>query len=152
LGWAECYTTDGGRGRLNALTGWAYNESLINGRWEDNLDPADEGRHGNAPRDPQAVDWVVVGGESGSGARPFDIAWARSLRDQCKAAGVPFFLKQLGRFPLSHQDEGYPWSPLFENEGHGDPTGEWGFDGSSSKGGDPAEWPEDLRVREYPPI
>ena len=41
------------------------------------------------------LDWVIVGGESGPGARPMDVAWARSLRDQCSAAGVSFFMKQL---------------------------------------------------------
>ena len=40
--------------------------------------------------------WVIVGGESGSGARPMDLDWARSLRDQSTGAKVPFFLKQLG--------------------------------------------------------
>jgi len=42
------------------------------------------------------VHWVITGGESGRAARPMDPAWARSLRDQCERAGVPFFLKQLG--------------------------------------------------------
>ena len=42
------------------------------------------------------VDWVIVGGESGPGARPMDPAWVRDLRDQCQAAGVPFFFKQWG--------------------------------------------------------
>lgn len=42
------------------------------------------------------IDWVICGGESGPGARPMDLAWARSLRDQCISAGVKFFLKQLG--------------------------------------------------------
>lgn len=42
------------------------------------------------------LDWVIVGGESGPGARPFDIAWARSVVEQCGAAGVPAFVKQLG--------------------------------------------------------
>lgn len=41
------------------------------------------------------LDWVVCGGESGPGSRPMDIEWTRSLRDQCQAAGVPFFMKQL---------------------------------------------------------
>ena len=41
-------------------------------------------------------DWVITGGESGPGARPMRLEWARSLRDQCQQAGVPFFLKQLG--------------------------------------------------------
>lgn len=41
------------------------------------------------------IDWVICGTESGPGARHTDLAWIRDLRDQCKAAGVPFFLKQL---------------------------------------------------------
>jgi protein gp37 len=40
-------------------------------------------------------DWVIVGCESGPNARPTDIEWARSIRDQCRAANVPFFLKQM---------------------------------------------------------
>ena len=97
----------------------------------------------------ERLDWVVVGGESGHRARPFDVSWARSLRDQCKALGVPFFLKQLGRYPFSDRDEGYPWAQLYN--GNDKALKEWGlFDGPSSKGGDPADWPADLRVREYP--
>lgn len=42
------------------------------------------------------IDWVVVGGESGLASRPMQVDWARSLRDQCSAAGVPFFFKQWG--------------------------------------------------------
>lgn len=42
------------------------------------------------------INWVIVGGESGNGARPMHPQWARSIRDQCKAAGVPFFFKQWG--------------------------------------------------------
>lgn len=42
------------------------------------------------------IDWLVCGGESGHGARPMEPAWARDLRDRCVAAGIPFFLKQLG--------------------------------------------------------
>jgi protein gp37 len=44
------------------------------------------------------LDWVIAGGESGAGARPMHPDWARSLRDQCKAAGVPFFFKQWGEW------------------------------------------------------
>lgn len=46
----------------------------------------------------QGVDWVIVGGESGHNARPMHPAWARSIRDQCQTAGVPFFFKQWGEF------------------------------------------------------
>lgn len=52
------------------------------------------------------LDWVIVGGESGSGARPMHPDWVRSIRDQCDAAGVPFFLKQWGEWlPV---DSGHP--------------------------------------------
>ena len=75
------------------------------------------------------LDWIVQGGESGHGARPFDLAWARSTIAQCKAAGVPCFFKQTGTRP---HDSGVPLKI------------------KGAKGGDLAEWPEDLRVREWP--
>jgi len=43
------------------------------------------------------LDWVVIGGETGPQARPMDPAWARAIRDQCRAAGVPLFLKQMSK-------------------------------------------------------
>lgn len=46
------------------------------------------------------LDWVIVGGESGPKARPPHPAWVRSIRDQCQAAGVPFFFKQWGHWAL----------------------------------------------------
>lgn len=46
--------------------------------------------------DLRGIHWVIVGGESGAGARPMDEKWVRSLRDQCRAAAVPFFFKQWG--------------------------------------------------------
>lgn len=46
-----------------------------------------------------ALNWVIVGGESGQEARPMDPAWARSLRDQCRNAGASFFMKQMGGHP-----------------------------------------------------
>ncbi len=42
------------------------------------------------------IDWVIVGGESGAGARPMEAAWARSIRQQCRVAGIAFFFKQWG--------------------------------------------------------
>jgi protein gp37 len=44
----------------------------------------------------RGIHWVIAGGESGAGARPMHPDWARSLRDECNAAGVPFFFKQWG--------------------------------------------------------
>lgn len=73
------------------------------------------------------LDWVVVGGESGSGARPFCIGWGRTLVGQCATAGVPVFMKQIGAKP-------YPWAGKLRDR----------------KGGDMTEFPPDLRIREYP--
>jgi protein gp37 len=60
--------------------------------------------------DLSGIDWVICGGESGRGARPMHPDWARSLRDQCKAAGVPFFMKQLSSADTrAYKDfEGFP--------------------------------------------
>lgn len=87
------------------------------------------------------LDWVIVGGESGPGARPFDVAWARSIVGQCQAAGVACFVKQLGSNPVETNPAlggmigrtAYPLDRLRDR-----------------KGGTPDEWPEDLRVREMP--
>lgn len=53
-----------------------------------------------------SLHWVIVGGESGPGARPMHPAWARSLRDQCAAAGVPFFFKQWGEWGYFNRELG----------------------------------------------
>lgn len=63
--------------------------------------PTMEGAGQHAPKcrtfqEPWGIDWIIVGGESGPGARPMHPEWARSLRDQCIAARVPFFFKQWG--------------------------------------------------------
>lgn len=51
------------------------------------------------PVDLSGIHWVICGGESGQGCRPFSVAWARSLRNQCAVYQIPFFLKQLGGWP-----------------------------------------------------
>ena len=51
------------------------------------------------------LDWVIVGGESGASARPMHPDWARSLRDQCAAAGVPMFFKQHGEYRVEPTDQ-----------------------------------------------
>jgi protein gp37 len=61
----------------------------------DALDPRNEDRYYEAP---SRVDWVICGGESGPQARPMQIAWARSLRDQCVATSTPFLFKQWGEW------------------------------------------------------
>lgn len=55
-------------------------------------------RHLHSGQDRDPLDWVIVGGESGPGARPMHPEWARSLRDQCATAGVPFLFKQWGEW------------------------------------------------------
>lgn len=50
------------------------------------------------PREVKKIDWVIAGGESGNKARPVHPDWVRSLRDQCAAAGTPFFFKQWGEY------------------------------------------------------
>lgn len=79
----------------------------------------------------QLIDWVIAGGESGPGTRPMDIAWVGSLVEQCRAAGIACFVKQLGAKPYWQEDATAPL-PL------------------NKKGGDWSEWPAELQVREFP--
>jgi len=60
------------------------------------------------PRYPSCeIDWVICGGESGRKARPMHPDWARSVRDQCQADGVPFFFKQWGRWEIASDENGH---------------------------------------------
>jgi len=84
-------------------------------------------------------------------ARPCDIAWIRSIRDQCKAAGVPCFVKQLGSHIVASGNSCFGW-PINEVQGlwsdcRVDPPR---IHVPNKKGGKMEEWPEDLRVREMP--
>lgn len=105
------------------------------------------------------LDWIIVGGESGPSARPFDIAWARRAIQECREAGVACFVKQLGANP---QEIAYPrdvteaeaarwmrdgWTRVVDGDGE-----QWRkyYRLKDRKGGDMSEWPEDLRVREFP--
>jgi protein gp37 len=56
--------------------------------------------------------WVIVGGQSGQGAKPMNPDWARSLRDQCVEAGVPYFFKQWGEFHPITRTDGIHESPF----------------------------------------
>jgi len=90
---------------------------------------------------PQRLDWIVMGGESGPDARPFNLHWARNTIADCKAAGVACFVKQLGANPID------PWADTGALVNDREPA-QPKF--RHSKGGDMAEWPADLRVREMP--
>ena len=94
----------------------------------------------------RGIHWVVVGGESGPGARPLDVAWIRSVMRQCREAGVACFVKQLGSWP--HRDWSRDEAPLCLKD-HGRKLSPF-LNLKHPKGGDPSEWPSDLRVREFP--
>lgn len=66
------------------------------------------------PKHFSGIDWVIVGGESGREARPMHPDWARAIRDQCQAAGVPFLFKQWGE-----------WAPSSKDEAIGNPRSGW---------------------------
>ena len=129
------------------------------------------GVHAEFPK--SRLDWVIVGGESGPGARPCDLAWIRGIVAQCQAAGVSVFVKQLGSKPVTAMRGSW----INELQRHGpdiqQPYGRvacWACRTEECKllwpgvpphvkrwlplrdrkGGDMSEWPEDLRVREFP--
>lgn len=98
------------------------------------------------------LDWVIVGGESGPRARPCDVAWIRAIVEQCRTAAVPVFVKQVGYRPRADQDELDRWPSRSRAQFVDRRTGD-DYEGlclRSIKGGDPLEWPESLRVREFP--
>ena len=85
-----------------------------------------------------ALHWIIVGGESGPRARPFDIAWARDVAKQCRTAGIACFIKQLGADP-------------HDSSKSGDLESESRIALKDKKGGDTTEWPKDVpRMREFP--
>lgn len=97
-----------------------------------------------------ALDWIIVGGESGPGARGFNVEWALSTVEQCAAASVACFVKQLGAKPFDTADRfaQYPGAGIIHEANEPDAYFEPLL--SSRKGSDMSEWPEDLRVRQFP--
>jgi protein gp37 len=88
------------------------------------------------------ISWAICGGESGHGARPCNVAWIRSIVEQCKAAEVAVFVKQIGaRAREDGCKDGHVWVGKNPSSLHRL---------LHRKGGDPSEWPEDLRVRAFP--
>lgn len=117
-----------------------------------------------ASEDQPGISWVIVGGESGSVARPFDIAWARSIVAQCREAGVPVFVKQMGDNLINSA-----LADVYGSDGKRLYTriaGDSSFDEArgvtvfrvepykmalhAHHGADPSEWPVDLCVQEFP--
>ncbi len=116
-------------------------------RWisaEPLLGPVDLGEAGAMPERPdgsgeiaiQGVDLVVAGGESGPKARPCDLAWLRDIVETCKAAQVAAYVKQLGALPVEAVRPDWRLPAQLQHP----------------KGADPSEFPEDLRVRQWPEV
>lgn len=107
------------------------------------------------------VDWVIVGGESnqpGAPARPCALEWIEDIVGQCRAARVPVFVKQLGDRVVS-EERTAPLSVMGglrqDYAGHFAPNGEvwaWKMGLGARAGSEPAEWPEELNVREFPEV
>ena len=109
---------------LDALTG-AHEGIVASPPYKPGYEPAPS----LPPRLP-GLDGIIIGGESGFGARPMQVAWVRSIIEQRSIVGTACFVKQLGADPVWEDD-------AFLNL-------------KDRKGGDPAEWPEDLRVQQLP--
>lgn len=120
--------------------------------------------------DTTGLDWIIVGGESGK-ARPFNIEWARRTIEQCRAAKVACFVKQCGgniRATYYEPDDrarermldrkhriivptpGGEYEHNIDTDFQPPPLAQLSFRYDDSHGGDPSEWPEDIRVREWP--
>lgn len=97
------------------------------------------GDNEDAPMDWGTLDWVIIGGESGPGARPCNVEWVGSLVKQCWITGTKCFVKQLGSNACNSELTSDEFAPYMGRIILNHP-----------KGGDPAEWPEDLRVRQLP--
>lgn len=113
------------------------------------------------------IDWIIAGGESGPKARACDVNWIRDLVNQCDCGDVPLFVKQLGARPFDPQaaDNVKGARRKFSREELKNPISraaaatvlERVVDAmviplTDKKGGDWTEWPEDLRIREFPEV
>ncbi len=119
-----------------------------------------DGASWHGPKDPPCthcghrmprVEWIIVGGESGAGARPCDVRWIRDIVEACRSMSTACFVKQLGAMPVV---DAAAWRGL---AARGPvpfirPGAPEGFErlALTGKGADPAEWPEDLRVQQFP--
>ena len=100
------------------------------------------------------IDWVIVGGESGQKARECNVESIRSVVRQCKVAGVRCFVKQLGSRPMERcvACDGMGVDRADRECRRCDGQELQLMDLADPKGGDPSQWPEDLRVRQWPEV
>jgi protein gp37 len=111
-------------------------QALISARWADSL-----------------IQWIIIGGESGPGARPLDVAWVRALVLECQRSKTAVFVKQLGAKPgfrLEDEEARGNVAPSFH---HYDADAQLHIKKlDDAKGGGMAQWPDDLRIREFPAV
>lgn len=149
------------------LTQWLYDNCCSGVREHFNMDGEYIGSEAcpcnGGPVPSPEIDWVIVGGESGPNARQCNPEWIRSIVSQCKQAGVPCFVKQMGANVVTRNDaiedvfsngiSGWP-DPEVKHNIYGYREEYQGADCRiqlrDKKGGDPVEWPEDLRVLQFP--
>lgn len=133
--------------KLNCLRGFTSSRRerfILNGVVEE---------RGNTPfvdTEEGRLDWVIVGGESGPKARGCDVAWIASVVQQCKAAGVPVFVKQLGSVPFDSREAGRDSDEPHPGGAAADPDCRLNL--IDKKGGDMEEFPEALQVRQFPAV
>jgi protein gp37 len=107
------------------------------------------------------LDWIIVGGESGAKARPCDVQWIRAIVAQCAEAKVPCFVKQMGKWITGDHtgftvnrwllDDGRVFvPPVLGANAHVRPANAIAFGNCDDHGGNWNEWPDDLKVRDFP--
>lgn len=97
------------------------------------------------------LEWVIIGGESGALARPCNIDWIRSIKNQCQDSNTPCFVKQLGSNCITiSESEWSKFTRLRYDMVAGVPLPPARVMFKHPKGANPAEWPEDLNVRQFP--
>lgn len=119
------------------------------------LGPVDLKRHttfmdGLRPVPTGGIHWCIIGGESGHDARPCNLEWIASLVAQCQAAGVATFVKQLGAVPITDNANLYDWDtePKLLAIKEGFAAAHIAL--KDKKGGDSAEFPDQLKFRQFP--
>lgn len=110
----------------------------------------------------ELIKWLVCGGESGPGARQFDLTWAWNAAQFCQEWRIAFFMKQMGSNPVMNVYDWYEWATAEDWDANLAPLVNWNYaDGQpppdalcrppfTRKGTEPKEWPSELQVQEFP--
>lgn len=125
-------TSSGDSGQTNEGREVGSNSSGLRDSFSDGFKDSERNAMG-------VISWCILGGESGHSARPCDIEWIRTIVQQCKAAHIPVFVKQLGSKPQASK----PYIAGVVDVCHP-------IEISDRKGGNIEEFPEDLKIRQFP--